>query len=209
MNWCGKIHKWWKASWEALALDFLKKKPPEYFNNVIISLSPTLESEFLLLPLTLSCSLFLFCYTQCSQLILFSLCLSFSHMLYVWPQNIKQNRVVKTWKPVKAYLRLSYFSFHRSSSWIGFTCRRWSAPVMSTPRNVRTSSSFWVRWVLHWWILLARPYASHLSRLHWYYHTHTAVHVWSIWQMGHMAAWSSKMDDKWLLCPGISARRAV
>lgn len=59
----------------------LKKKPPEYFNSVIISLSPTLESEFLLLPL--SCSLFLFCYPQCSQLILFSLCLSFSHMHYV------------------------------------------------------------------------------------------------------------------------------
>lgn len=36
-----------------------KKKSPEYFNSVIISLSPTLESEFLLLPLTLSCSLFL------------------------------------------------------------------------------------------------------------------------------------------------------
>lgn len=34
---------------------------------------------------------------------------------------------------------------HRSSSWTVFTCRRWSAPVMSTPRNVLTSSSCWVR----------------------------------------------------------------
>lgn len=37
----------------------------------------------------------------------------------------------------------------RNSSWIEFTCRRQSAPAMSTLRSAQTSSSCWARWVFH------------------------------------------------------------
>lgn len=67
------------------------------------------------------------------------------------PETLKSPNYFKYYTIHLGPLFISFLHIHyRSSSWIGFTYRRWSVPVMSTLRNAQTSSSCWVRWVLHY-----------------------------------------------------------
>lgn len=79
----------------------------------------------------------------------------------------------------KKHLIKVLFLSTRSFSWIEFTCRRWSALVMSTLRSALTSSSCWAKWVLHNDSTYAYKYffvfALTVSGMHSYIHTDTVI----------------------------------